>query len=380
MKSALEGIRILDLSHVWFGPYCTMLLADMGAEVIKVEPIWGDMTRMFPPLFNRESPTFHSFNLSKKAITLNLKSEKGVKIFKELVKLSDVVVENFSPGTMQKLGLSYEKVKEVKPDIIYASLSGFGQTGPYSPRPSYFSIAEAISGQAYLARNRQDGTPRGSPVAYGDLGPALFAAFSIVTALYFKEKTGIGQWVDVSQADTMVSLTSPPIVSYTATKMTEEEREQKYPRTRAGIGGFMKAADGWVAVLATGGAAVDKLTKMLNVKEVTREVFEEWVAKRNVNDIVVEMNNLDVPAAPVLRPEEVVNNEHFEAREMFVEVENPNLGKFKVPNFPVKFSETPGKIYGVSPALGQHNLEVLTQLLHYSKEDVDTLRKEGVIS
>ena len=381
MKAALDGVRVLDLSHVWFGPYCTMLLAELGAEVIKVEPIWGDRTRMFPPLHNKESPTYHALNLSKKAMTLNLKSEKGVKIFKDMVKISDVVVENFSPGTMEKLGLSYAKIKEVKPDVIYASLSGFGQTGPYSPRPSYFSIAEAISGQAYLARNKQDNTPRGSPVAYGDLGPALFAAFTIVTALYFKQKTGIGQWVDVSQADTMVSLTSPPIVNYTVTKMTEEERDQKYPRMRGpGIGGFLKASDGWVAILAGGGTSIDNIAKMLNVKEVTKEIFDEWVVKRTVNEIVVEMNKLDVPAAPVLRPEEVVNNEQFVAREMFVEVETPTLGKFKVPNFPVKLSETPGKVYGPSPALGQHNEEVLTQLLHYSKEDVETLRKEGVIS
>ena len=383
MVGPLSGVRILDLSHVWFGPYCTMLLGEMDAEVIKVEPIWGDRTRMFAPLHNRESPTFHSLNLCKKGMTLNLKSEKGVAIFKELVKISDVVVENFSPGTMAKLGLSYDALKSVKPDIIYASLSGFGQTGPYSPRPSYFSIAEAISGQAHLAGRGggPDAPPRGSPVAYGDLGPALFAAMSITAALYFRQRTGLGQWVDVSQADTMLSLTSPPIANYTVTGMTEEEREKKFPRMRGpGIGGFLKASDGYVAVLAGGGASIDNIAKMLNVKEVTRELFQEWVSARAVAEIVETMSRLDVPAAPVLRPEQVVTNEQYMAREMFVDVEYPTLGKFKMPNFPVKFSESPGEVYSPAPGLGQHNKEILMSMLGHSEEQVEQLKKEGVVS
>ena len=383
MVGPLSGVRILDLSHVWFGPYCTMLLGEMGAEVIKVEPIWGDRTRMFAPLHNRESPTFHSLNLCKKGMTLNLKSEKGVAIFKELVKISDVVVENFSPGTMAKLGLSYDALKSVKPDIIYASLSGFGQTGPYSPRPSYFSIAEAISGQAHLAcrGGGPDAPPRGSPVAYGDLGPALFAAMSITAALYFRQRTGLGQWVDVSQADTMLSLTSPPIANYTVTGMTEEEREKKFPRMRGpGIGGFLKASDGYVAVLAGGGASIDNIAKMLNVKEVTRELFQEWVSARTVAEIVETMSRLDVPAAPVLRPEQVVTNEQYMAREMFVDVEYPTLGKFKMPNFPVKFSESPGEVYSPAPGLGQHNKEILMSMVGHSEEQVEQLKKEGVVS
>ncbi len=380
MRKALEGVRVLDLSHVWFGPFCTMLLAHMGAEVIKIEPPWGDRTRMFPPLHKRESPTFQVLNLGKKDMALNLKHPKGKEIFKELVKISDVVVENFTPGTMKKLGLDYEALKEIKPDILYASLSGFGQTGPYSPRPSYFSIAESISGHAYLA-GRSIGRPLGSPQAYGDLGPALFAAFSIATALFYREKTGIGQWIDVAQADCMVALVAPAIGNYTITGLTEEERRKKYPRMRGpGIGGFLKASDGWVTVLAGGGASIDRIAKLLGVKEVTREMFQEWVSKRTVKEVVDTMVKLDVPVAPVLRIEQVVENEHFKARDMFVEVEHPTLGKIKVPNFPVKFSETPGRVWGPAPMLGQHNEEILTKLLHYTPEEIEALRKEGVIT
>jgi len=383
MRKALEGVRVLDLSHVWFGPFCTLLLAHMGAEVIKIEPPWGDRTRMFPPLHKRESPTFHALNLGKKGMTLNLKHPKGKEIFKELVKISDIVVENFTPGTMKKLGLDYYTLKKIKPDIIYASLSGFGQTGPYSPRPSFYSIAESISGHAYLTGRRVDpnGPPIGSPQAYGDLGPALFAAFSIVTALFYRERTGIGQWIDVAQADCMVALVAPAIANYTITGLTEEEREKKYPRMRGpGIGGFFKASDGWVTVLAGGGAFVDRINKLLGVKEVTKEMFQEWVSKRTVKEVVDTMVKLDVPVAPVLRIEQVVENEHLKARNMFVEVEHPTLGKIKVPNFPVKFSETPGRVWGPAPMLGQHNEEILTKLLHYTPEQIEALRKEGVIT
>lgn len=383
MKKALEGIRIVDLSHVWFGPFCTLLLANMGAEVIKIEPSWGDRTRMFPPLHERESPTFQSMNLGKKGMTLNLKHPKGKEIFKELVRVSDVVVENFTPGTMKRLELEYEVLREIKPDIIYASLSGFGQTGPYSPRPSYFYTAEAMSGHAYLAGRRVDpkGPPIGSPQAYGDLGPALFAAYSIVVALYYRERTGVGQWVDVSQADCMVALTSPAIANYTITGLTEEEREKKYPRMRRpGMGGFFRAMDGWVAVLAGGGAFLDRLAGLLDVKEVTKKIFQEWASKRTLMDVVDTLVKLDVPVAPVLRIEEVVENEHFKAREMFVEVEHPTLGRIKVTNFPVKFSETTERVSGPAPLLGQHNEEVLTQLLNYKSKEVEELRKEGVIT
>ena len=150
LKDLLEGIRVLDLTHVFFGPFTTLLLAEMGADVIKIEPPWGELMRLNPPLINGASPICLFFNQSKKCITLNLKSSKGVEIFKRLVKISDVVVENFRPGTIDRMGLSYDVLKDVNPKIIFTSLSGFGQTGPYSPRPSFNAIAQAISGYMRL--------------------------------------------------------------------------------------------------------------------------------------------------------------------------------------------------------------------------------------
>ncbi len=382
MRRPLEDIRILDLSHVWFGPYCTMLLAHLGAEVIKVEPPWGEMTRLFPPLIENESPTFISMNLNKKGITLDLKHPKGKEIFLELAKLSDVVVENFTPGTMERLGLGYQVLKGVRPDIIYASMSGFGQTGPYAKRPSYFSIAEAITGHAYMAGLGEDeeGEPRGSPQAYGDLGPALFAALSIVSALRFRDKTGKGQWIDVAQADCMVSLASQAILTYTAAGLTPlEARRKRRSLGQVSVGGFFKAMDGYVAVLATRGPIVERLAEALEVEEVDVEGFRRWVEGKAVDEVVERLVRADVPVAPVLNIDEVVEEPHLLARGAFKEVEHPRLGRIKVPSFPVKFSEFEELPINPSPALGQHTEEVLKTLLGYSKEEIEELRRERVV-
>lgn len=378
----MEDTRILDLSHVWFGPYCTMLLAHLGAEVIKVEPPWGEMTRFFPPLIENESPTFVSMNLNKKDLTLDLKHPKGKGIFLELVKLSDVVVENFTPGTMERLGLGYDVLRGVRPDLIYASLSGFGQTGPYARRPSYFSIAEAITGHAYMAGLEEDeeGEPRGSPQAYGDLGPALFAALSIVSALRYRDKTGKGQWIDVAQADCMVSLASQAIVTYTAGGLTPlEARRKRRGLGQVSVGGFFKARDGYVAMLATRGSIMERLANALGVEEVNVEMFRGWVKDRTVGEVVDMLVKADVPVAPVLNVDEVVKEPHLIARGVFTEVEHPRLGRIKVPSFPVKFSEISEFPITPSPTLGQHTEEILTNLLGYSKERIEELRSERVI-
>ena len=382
MRLPLEDIRVLDLTHVWFGPYCTMMLAHLGAEVIKIEPPWGEMTRYFPPLVENESPTFISMNLNKRGITLNLKHPRGREIFKELVKLSDVVVENFTPGTMEKLGLGYETLKGIKPDIIYASLSGFGQTGPYSRRPSFFSIAEAMTGHAYMAGLEEDreGKPRGSPQAYGDLGPALFAALSIVAAIRYRDKTGKGQWIDVAQADCMVSLASQAIITYTVSGLTPlEVRRKRQSLSQVSVRGFFKAKDGYVAVLASRGSMMERLAKALGVEEVDREILERWVSERTVQEVVDALVEADVAVAPVLNIDEVVEEPHLVARGIFTEVEHPKLGRIKVPTYPVKFSEIKGFKVASAPTLGQHTDEVLSELLGYSREEIEELRREGVV-
>jgi len=213
----LDDIRILDFSHVYFGPYTTMILGDMGADVIKVEPPWGEMARMYAPLYGGMSSVFLYLDRNKKGVTLNLKEPKAVEIAMALVEKSDVIVENFKRGTMDKLGLGYEAVKKVKPDIIYASLSGFGLTGPYMPRASFAPIASAMAGWYWLTGRGVD--PEGPPVRpaewHGDLDPGLWGVIAILGAIRYRDRTGEGQLVDVAQLDTMIAQTGVGITRHT---------------------------------------------------------------------------------------------------------------------------------------------------------------------
>ncbi len=378
MNRILEDIRVVDLTHVWFGPFCTMILADLGAEVIKVEPPWGELIRFRPPLYGDAGPNFLYLNLNKKGMTLNLKNEKGLKVFKELVKVSDVVVENFSPGTIDRMGLGYDILKEVNPRLIFVSLSGFGQNGPYSHRPSFAPIAEALSGHSRLTGDVFD--PGGPPLpiaeAYGDLGPALWAALSIISAIRFRDKTGKGQKIDVAQVDCMISL-APSIVTYTLTGKMPWEINKMY---KLGLGGIFKAQDGYVRIASTMGAQMDRLTKLIDVTEADEKALKAWVESKTVKEVVDTLIGADIPVAPILSPKETVEDPHVLARNMIVEVDHPKAGRMKVPNFPVKFSESPGEILGPAPLLGQHNEDILSNLLGYSKEEIESLRKERVVT
>jgi crotonobetainyl-CoA:carnitine CoA-transferase CaiB-like acyl-CoA transferase len=392
MNKILEDIRVLDHTHVWFGPWCTMMLAELGAEVIKIEPPWGALDRIPEGggrMYGGVSPTFHHFNLNKKDIAIDLKNPKALKIYKDLVKISDVVVENFSPGTMKKMGLDYEELRKVKPDIIYASLSGFGQTGPYSPRPSYAVIAEAMAGFARAQGDSIDpnGPPRSMVGSFGDLAPGTMAAMSIIGAIRYRDKTGKGQWIDVAQTDCMVAYNTN-ITSYFVTGKNEIERrkEQEEQRRQGGaasafsIGGVMKTKDGYVQVMAGRAKGLDALKQKLGVKDLDREAVLKVVENMTRDEAISFFTELDLPVAPILYASEATRDPHVLSRNMFVEVEHPKAGKIKVVNFPVKLSETPGQVISAAPLLGQNNKDILMNYLGYTEEEVVQLTKEGVIA
>ena len=229
LKRVLENIRVLDLTHYMAGPFCTMLQADLGAEIIKIEPPWGEALRSNPPLVNGLSPSFLFLNRNKKSMKLNLQTAKGKNIFIELAKVSDIVIENFSPGTMRKLGLDYAALSEINPRIIFVSVSGFGQYGPYSLRPSYDAVAQAYSGLMHLVGDQAEegGPPLLVPDYIGDAVPALYATIGVLAALFYRERTGRGQWVDVAQLDSMVSILQS-IVSYMLVKYTTPQLRRKF--------------------------------------------------------------------------------------------------------------------------------------------------------
>jgi len=383
MKKILEDIKILDFTHVWFGPYCTMMLAALGAEVITVEPPWGNIGRLGPgELYKGTSSSFMAVNCGKKGIAIDMKKPEGIALVKELVKEADVVVQNFAPGSMERLGLGYDELKKIKPNIIYAALSGFGQYGPYSKYGSYAAVAEAMSGHTYATGKGI--SPEHEPVAMagalGDMGPGVFAAFSIVAAIRHRDKTGKGQMIDVNQVDTMVSFNCCETVAYDLFKESPLERRRKRARPPSELWGIVKVKDGWVQISGSRPKAVEEMKEKLGVEEVTLDFVKEKLSTMTRKEAFEWLVSFDVPSAPIYEAYEGFADPHLKARKTFVEVPHPVAGSYWIPKFPAEFSETPGEINTGAIILGQHTEEVLKKVLKKSTEQIEELEQSGVVT
>ena len=380
-KGMLDGVRILDFGHVYFGPYATMILADMGAEVLKVEPPWGEINRLGTNLYGGASSSFHYLNRNKKGLAFNLKDPKALEIVKELAAKSDVVVENFKRGTMDKLGLGYEQVKAVKPDIIYASLSGFGLDGPFKDRPSFAPIAESQSSWLRLSGDNID--PNGPPVVpaeyHGDLDPSLFATIAILGALRHHDRTGEGQLIDVAQLDVMIAQCGVSIASYSLSGNLPWVTRQQ--RKDIGAWGIFKAKDGKHIYVAADQNMEDRVKRTIGVEEIEEgsNVFTKWVEGQTAAEAITVLASNSVPCAPVHHIPDMIEDPHVKARNTIVTLDHKLAGKFVVPQHPVKYSKTPATIKMPAPILGEHNDEVLKGLLGYTQEKLDELRAAGVI-
>ncbi|MES0324905.1 MAG: CaiB/BaiF CoA-transferase family protein [Candidatus Bathyarchaeia archaeon] len=375
--TALKGIRVLDLTHAHAGPICTLYMAAMGADVIKIEPKWGEMTRMFPPLVKGQSPYFLFLGRGKKGVTLDLKNPEGNDIFKELVKDADVVMENFSPGTMDRLGLGYDVLKEINPRIIYACISGFGHTGPWVNRRSFDPIAQAASGYMWLMKDAiaPDGPPLQAPEAIADTVPGFSALIGILAALVSRTETGRGQKVDVAQMDAMIGT----MQSFSFWNIANMSFRTAGRTGRVGVSGLRETSDGYVMFALPPGRITDWFMELLGVEELTQEIVDKWVKERTTDDVVETLEKTGVPVAAVMDLDEVQACPQAKAREMFVKVNHPTMGEIIEPGFPIKFSETKGDISAPAPLLGEHNVEVYKRLLGYSEEKIEELRKKGVI-
>jgi len=375
----LDDVRVVDLTDHWFGPWCTLLLSDLGAEVIKVEPTWGATARIGGgPRPGGSDPVFHYLNMNKKSLSVNLKADQGRAVFLELVKRSDVVVQNFLPGVMERLGLGYEALREANPRIIYAALSGFGQYGPYKERASFDVVAEAMSGHTRLTGDLVDpkGPPLNMAMSYGDLGPGTMAAYCIMGAIRSRDRTGAGQMLDVAQADCMTAL-NPAITEYSMTGLLPWQVREMYPMTH--ISGIVEARDGYVQVAGYRPKALDALKERLGVDTVTIDAVREMVRDMTRDEAVRYFVELGMPVAPVYQVNECMEDPHLNERGMFFYVEHPRAGRYRTVSFPVKFSETGAVARSAAPLLGQHNREVLEGLLGYDGGRVDELEKAGVI-
>lgn len=374
-----EGIRVLDLSRVLAGPYCTMLLADMGAEVIKVEkPETGDDSRSFSPFIGDESAYFMSLNRGKKSIDLDLKKPKDKEIFWELVEKSDIIVENFRPGTMEKLGLGYEEIKKVKPSIIYAAISGFGHTGPYSKRPAYDMIVQGMGGIMSLT-GEKEGLPVRVGSSIGDITAALFGVIGILSALHVRNRTGAGQKVDIAMMDSQVAILENAIARYEVTKNVPRPLGTRHPS----IAPFQAfhTSDGHVIIAVGNDSIWKRFCKALEIEKyiedprfsknmnrvenvsLLEKIINEATIKRTTNEWLSILEAAGVPSGPINTVDEVIKDPQVLERNMIVEIEHPKAGKMKLAGNPIKLSLTPPKIVKPAPTLGQHRKWILKELL-----------------
>ena len=394
LTAALEGVRVLDMTQIMAGPFCAMLLADLGAEVIKIENPRGgdDSRRMAPPYYNGESAAFLAVNRNKYGLALDIRTERGKELLWELIDSADVLIENFRPGTMDRLGFGYEQAHARNPRLVYCSISGFGHTGPYSERGGFDLVAQAMSGVLSVTGSPEEPAKVGVPIS--DLNAGLFASHAILAALLARARTGEGQYIDTSLFEAALAYTIWESNEYWASGQ---------PPQRLGTAHRLSApyqvfatADGWIAIGAANQRNWERLTRAIDRADLLDDPRFASNAERMANlPALVEtltatlktrptqewlplLDQAEVPAGPVMTLDQVYAHPQTRARNMEMEVEHPIAGRVHAIGFPVKYSATPPRIYRPAPVLGQHTFEIL-QSLGLSAEECKQLEDEGVV-
>ncbi|WP_108669197.1 CaiB/BaiF CoA transferase family protein [Peribacillus acanthi] len=396
MIQALEGMKIIDLTQILAGPYTTMVLGDMGADVIKIERFpHGDDTRRMGPYIDEESYMYMMVNRNKRGMCLNLQDEAGKEILFELIRTADVFIENFRPGVTKKLGIDYEALKELNSSLIYCSISGYGQTGPYHQKGGFDIMAQGMSGIMDMTGER-DGKPVKVGIAIHDIAAAQTAIQSILMAYIHRLKSGIGQYIDVSLVDSALAWTVWEAAAYFG-KGEVPQRNGTAHRVSAPYQGF-QTKDGSILIGAANQKLWEKfcihvlekpewihdtrfLTNSLRNEHVTQLEKEiESILVTNPSNYWLELlEKYEIPSGPIYSYDQTMKDPHILAREMVLSSEHPVAGTIQTLGFPAKFSKTPGKIIKSAPILGQHNEEILNEV-GYSGNEVELLRQQGIIS
>lgn len=398
---ALENLTVLDLTRVLAGPFCTMMLADMGADVIKIEvPNGGDDTRAYPPFREenlngeRESLYFANINRNKKGVTLNLKTPEGKELFKKLVEKADIVVENYRPGVMDKLGLGYNVLKEINPRIIYAAVSGFGCYGPYHMRPGYDILAQAMGGMMAIT-GPKDGAPTRAGSALGDILGGLHVTIGILAAVNARAITGKGQRVDVSLMDSVIAATENTALKYLESGQIPPRMGNRY----AAVSPYdaFRCKDGVVIIAAGNQKLYEKLCNeilhrpdmitdprfvdmpgRLAYQDDIQAVVEETIQDMTMAEVTELLLSKGIPAGPILDISQILADPHVKEREMFVEMDHPTLGRITVNGCAIKLMDTKPTVRTPAPALGQNNRAIFEDLLGLSETDYTALAGKGV--
>lgn len=391
----LDDIKVIDLTRILAGPYCTMILADLGAEVVKIEePSSGDEARGVGPFLEGVSAYFISINRGKKSVALNIKDPTGRNLLTELIARADVVVENFRPGTMERLGLGYDTLATRNPRLIYAACSGFGQTGPYRPRAAYDMVIQGMGGIMSIT-----GEPGGRPLktgpAIGDLAGGLFTVIGILTALHARERTGEGQMVDIGMLDCQVSLLENAIVRYTVTGEIPGPLGARHPSI-APFEAF-HAKDGFV-IFAVGTPHWERFCRTIGREGLLEDprfatnalraehhaalqpLIAEVAETKTVEEWIAIMEQAGVPCGPINTIDQVVAHPQVQAREMIATIHHSNVGPVRIAGSPVTLSRTPGRVDRPAPRLGEHTADILKTWLDLTGETIEGLKQEGVIA
>ena len=391
MDKALEGVKILDLSRVQAGPSCTQLLGFLGADVIKVEDTGGgDRTRWEMAHNEHDSVYFTIFNNNKRAITLNLKDDRGRAMLADLVKWADIVLENYSKGVMERLGIGYEWLKSLKPDIIYASIKGFGNWGDWSEFKSFETAAQATGG-LMSANGLPDGPPKGVSIGAGDSGTGLHMAIAVLAALRQRDKSGEGQMVEVSMQDGITNLMRISLIKPLSLGEVNTDWGRVPNVFRCAPGGdddyvmIHTRGDLWITVLAVMGKEAMFEDERYMTDELrgeradeVREIIEEWTMQRTKYEAFEALAAAGVWCGAVLTPIEVINNEHLKQREMIVTVKDDYRGDYRMIGSPVKMEKSPVTVTQ-APRYSEHTDEILKSMLGVSEDELVELRSDGVI-